>query len=215
MSKIFADTFEELQKVCATFSRSIKNQRQVIRDKNKDKDKRRYRRQETDKEFVIPVENDYDIDQYLISNNEEKEGNSAKKDTTQPKTKNIRKRRKLKPKRTTEGKPKPPVNQFMLFLRDNQDAIREQNPNLRSSQIPKIASDKWRKAPSFIREKYKKLYEDKWMKYVQDITNHDNDRIVTESLSGGIVNVEESDEKERQNDDDNYEDDEEDDHIDL
>ena len=53
------------------------------------------------------------------------------------------------------------------------------------------------------------------MKYVEDITNHDNDRIVTESLSGGIVNVEESDEKERQNDDDNYEDDEEDEGIDL
>ena len=68
----------------------------------------------------------------------------------------------------------------MLFLRDNQDTIREQNPNLRSSEIPKIASDRWRKAPSSIREKYKKLYEDKWMKYVQDIASHDNDRIVTD-----------------------------------
>ena len=107
LSGIFAQMFEKLHKVCDSYANS--NSIETHLESNRKRIKRRYRKQNNSNKNYVPRVKTRNVE------------NSIRLTNHKRKPKIIKKRRRTRYFRSQKDpRPRPPVNQFMLYLRDHQ-----------------------------------------------------------------------------------------------
>lgn len=86
------------------------------------------------------------------------------------------KKKKKMAKWEQEGKPKPPLNAFMLFLKDTKSSIMEAKPELTPSEVSLYASGLWNELPEEEKERYKNEYRINRAKYDQQLKEKEREK---------------------------------------
>jgi hypothetical protein len=90
---------------------------------------------------------------------------------SEPKDKRPDKKRKAA-KWEQEGKPRPPLNAFMLFLHYSKFEIMEAKPELTPSEVSTYASSLWNELSKEDKEKYRSEYRENRLKYDEEVREY-------------------------------------------
>ncbi|POI22264.1 hypothetical protein CIB84_013989 [Bambusicola thoracicus] len=66
-------------------------------------------------------------------------------------------------------RPKRPLSAYFRFLRDNQPAFRQQNPDLNSLELVKKLAGVWRELPASQKQVYEEARKTDWQKYQEQL----------------------------------------------
>ncbi len=76
-------------------------------------------------------------------------------------------------KRTKKsGAPKRPSSAFILYMNDNRERIKAQNPNATFGELSKIGSAEWKQVKPVVKSKYEKLAEQDKVRYEREMSNY-------------------------------------------
>jgi high mobility group protein B1 len=120
------------------------------------------------------IEDDFEIDTEKFAENTLKKIMEESEQLFTAMEEQIKKAAEKSPKlKKDPDAPKPSVNAYIHFSRDNRDEVKEENPSSKASDITKIIAQKWKEADEDLKQEYKEKAEQDKVRYEKELENYE------------------------------------------
>jgi hypothetical protein len=119
---------------------------------------------------VLETEDDLEIDMEKFAQNTLKK---IMEESTElfVKTEEELKKKSTKLKKDPEA-PKPAVNAYIMFSRDNRSDVKEENPDMKATDVTKKLAEMWREADDDLKQEYKEKSEKDKERYNEELDSY-------------------------------------------